>query len=510
MRVNRSLWLIIVVVASGGCMVGPDYQRPAVDVQESWLAEEDERLRAVPPDYSQWWETFNDPALTALIEEASSSSLTLRVAGLRVYEARALLGRVRGNLFPQIQNLSGGYSRIELSENTELIEILPDPVGELTDNSYDNYFLGINAGWELDFWGRFRRGIEAADANLEGSLANYGDALITLRGEVAATYVLLRTLQELLDIAEQNVAVQARSLEIAQVRFRNGLTTELDPQQARALLRDTESLIPELSTAIRQAKNALSLLLGRAPSELDDLLGADATAIPAAPDMLDIGVPSELLRRRPDVQRAEMLAVSQSALIGAQKADLYPAFRLAGSVGYAADSTGDLFESDSVMGIGTFGFMWNFLNYGRIQNKIRAQDARFQQAIAGYQLTVINAAREVEDSLAFYIGAQEEEALRQDSVAAAERAVELALVQYRDGVTSYTTVLDTQRFQLLAQSLHVRTRGDVARSVIAAYKALGGGWDPAYSGDFVPDSVLEEMDERTNWGDLLTPVSAER
>jgi outer membrane protein TolC len=201
-----------------------------------------------------------------------------------------------------------------------------------------------------------------------------------------------------------------------------------------------------------------------------------------------------------------MLAASQSALIGVAKADLYPAFRLAGSVGYAADSTGDLFESDSFTGIGTFGFMWKFLDYGRTKNRIRAQDARFQQAIAGYQLAVINAAREVEDAIVGYTGAQDEAELRADAVSAAQRAVELAMVQYRDGVTNYTTVLDTQRFQLLAQSRYTQTRGDVAAAVVATYKALGGGWDPAFNGNYVPDDVLEEMTTRTNWGDLLTPA----
>jgi NodT family efflux transporter outer membrane factor (OMF) lipoprotein len=489
-----------------GCMIGQDFSRPDADVPENWLTKSDDALRTTAPKYSQWWESFNDPSLSALIDAAGSDSLSLRIAGLRVYESRALLGRIRGSLYPQIQTLNGGYSRVDLSKNSELIQILPEPIGDLTDSTYDNYGIGATAAWEMDFWGRFRRGIEAADANLERNLANFGDALVTLQGEVASTYILLRTLQEQLAIAQTNVDIQTRSLEIAGVRLRNGLTTELDTQQARALLRDTQSLIPELHTGIRQTKNALSLLVGRSPSDLNDLLVGDQNRLPVVPDVLSVGVPSELLRRRPDVRRAEMLAASQSALIGVAKADLYPAFRLAGSVGYAADSTGDLFESDSFTGIGTFGFMWKFLDYGRTKNRIRAQDARFQQAIAGYQLAVINAAREVEDAIVGYTGAQDEAELRADAVSAAQRAVELAMVQYRDGVTNYTTVLDTQRFQLLAQSRYTQTRGDVAAAVVATYKALGGGWDPAFNGNYVPDDVLEEMTTRTNWGDLLTPA----
>jgi outer membrane protein TolC len=198
-----------------------------------------------------------------------------------------------------------------------------------------------------------------------------------------------------------------------------------------------------------------------------------------------------------------MLAASQSALIGATKADLYPAFRLAGSVGYAAESGGDLFESDSLASIGTFGFMWKFLNYGRLQNKVRAQDARFQQAVTGYQLTVLAAAREVEDALVGYLGAEEAVALKQDSVGAAVRAVEIALAQYRDGQTSYTTVIGTQRIQLLQQDALARTRGNVALNLVAAYKALGGGWTPGTAESYAPAQVIEEMGQRTGWGKLL-------
>ncbi len=230
---------------------------------------------------------------------------------------------------------------------------------------------------------------------------------------------------------------------------------------------------------------------------------AEEAAIPATPDSIAVGVPSDLLRRRPDVRRAEMLAASQSALIGAARADMYPAFRLAGSVGYAAESSGDLFESDSLAAVGTFGFMWKFLNYGRLQNKVRAQDARFQQAVTGYQLTVLAAAREVEDALAGYLGAQQAVGFKQDSVGAAERAVQIALAQYRDGETSYTTVLDTQRIQLLQQDALARARGRVAINLVAAYKALGGGWAPGSSREYVSPAIRAEMQERTGWGDLL-------
>jgi len=482
-------------------MVGPDFETPESSVEEDWSARDD-RLSSTSVDHDTWWTHFNDPQLTTLIEDARNHNLRLQLAGLRIYEARATLGRVVGNLYPQVQRSRAAATTIQLSENADPISTLPSVVGDATDNNFENYRFGIDAAWELDFWGRFRRGVAAADANLAGAVDDYEAVLVTLAGEVGAAYVLLRTLEERLTYAERNVAIQQRSLEIAQVRFDNGLTTELDVQQARVLLRNTESRIPVLRAGISQVRHSLSVLLGRPPTELADLLGERGT-IPKGPDTLDVGVPADLLRRRPDVRRAEHIAASQSELIGVARADMYPAFRLLGSVGYVADSTSDLFDSDSVTGIGGFGFMWKFLNYGRLRNNVRIQDARFQQLVTAYQLTVLGAAREVEDALAGYLGAQEEVRLKSDGVAAAERAVDLALTQYRDGVTSYTTVLDTQRVQLLVQDTLVRARGKVALNLIAAYKALGGGWGLRAQGELIPRDVRLEMEKRTNWGELL-------
>ena len=398
--------------------------------------------------------------------------------------------------------MHGRATHVELSENAEPISYLPDPVVDAADLSFKNYGVGIDALWEVDVWGRFRRGIEAADANLAGSIANYDDMLVTLTGEVAATYVLLRTLEERLAIALENVEVQQRGLDIANVRYRNGLTTELDVQQARALLYNTESLIPMLETGIVKAKHALCLLLGQTPGQLNNILG-ESRSIPAAPESIAVAVPGELLRRRPDVRRAEMMAAAQSAVIGVTKADLYPAFQLVGSVGYVADSTGDIFDNDSVAGVGGFGVMWKFLNYGRLKNAVRVQDARFQQLVVSYQLTVLAAAREVDDALVSFVGAQEEARLKANSAVAAERAVELALILYRDGVTDYTTVLDTQRIQLLQQDALVAAKGKVGMDLIAAYKALGGGWQIRGDDDFIPAATKEEMQQRTDWGKLL-------
>jgi len=326
--------------------------------------------------------------------------------------------------------------------------------------------------------------------------------LVTLTGEVASTYVLLRTLEERLAIAEKNVGVQQRGLDIADVRFRNGITTELDVQQAKALLYNTESLIPLLNTGIEKAKHALSLLLGQTPGQLSEILSL-SNGIPAGPTSIAAGVPGELLRRRPDVRRAEMLAATQSAAIGVAKADLYPAFRLVGSVGYVADSVGDIFKGDSFSGVGGFGFMWKILNYGRLKNNVRIPDARFQQLVAAYQLTVLAAAREVDDALVAFLNTQKEVQLKDASAIAAVRSVDLAMTLYRDGVTNYTTVLDTQRIQLLQQDALVAAKSKEGLQLIAAYKALGGGWQISEDSDYIPVKTKNEMLDRTDWGDLL-------
>ncbi len=491
-----------VALTSGCATVGPDFATPEADTAESWVDEADPRVKAEATEQREWWKTFNDPTLDTLIQRAYEQNLPLKIAGLRVHEARAILGVAVGNLYPQSQSASGSYTAVELSDNAEPVANLPGAVADTIDTSFQTYRLGFDAAWELDFWGRFRRSVESADATLASTIASYDDLLVTLTGEVAAAYLLLRTLDERLTFARKNVAIQERSLEITQVRFRNGLTTELDVQLARALLRDTQASVPLLESGVRRSRYALSLLLGLPPSDLQDILG-ESGVIPMTPTEVAVGIPADLLRRRPDIRRAELRAAAQSARIGVAKADLYPAFRLIGSVGYAADSTGDLFNSDSFAGIGAFGLVWKFLNYGRLRNAVRVEDARFQQLVVEYQNTVLTAAREVEDGLTRFLTAQERVGFLTDGVAASERAVELSLVQYRDGVADYTRVLDSQQFLVLQQDRLTETRGQVAQNLVAVYKALGGGWQLREGNDFIPDEMKDTMRERSNWGDLL-------
>ena len=502
---RRPVILALCALMASGCFtVGPDFQKPDSPLAESWIDVEDERVKPDPADTVYWWKRFHDPVLESLIQQAHDRNPTLQIAGLRVLEARTTLGVAVGAFFPQVQQARVSAGVVDLSKNAEPVSNLPSPVRQGVDTTFANYRLGFDVAWELDFWGKFRRSIESADAHLAATIATYDDVMVTLTAEVALAYVLLRTLEERLAVAETNVRLQQRSLEISEVRNRNGLTTDLDPALSRALLRGTESVIPTLEAGVRRAKNAISVLLGQPPGSLDAELST-GSGIPAGESAIAVGIPADLLRRRPDIRRAELQAAAQSARIGVALSELFPALTLVGSIGAGADGLGDLFDAASRFGFGLVGLRWNILNYGRIRNLTRGEDVRFQQLIVHYQNTVLKAASEVEDATASFTAAQEEVAVLEDGVDASERAVEIAMTQYRDGVADYTRVLDSQRFLVLQQDRVAQARGKIAASLVAVYKALGGGWQQRDLDALVSPDIRESMSERTNWGSLLEP-----
>ncbi len=500
--------LACALLLSGCISVGPDFETPKADITEQWLGAEDDRVKSDPANTLEWWKQFNDPVLESLIQQAHEQNPTLQIAGLRIYEARTGLGFAVGTVFPQSQSVGASAGGVQLSRKANPISNLPGDVASRVDRDFGNFRVGFDMAWELDFWGKFRRGIESADAHLAATIATYDDVLVTLTGEVAIAYVLLRTLEERLDVAESNVALQQRSLEISEARNRNQLTTELDPALARALLRDTQAAVPRLTAGIRKVKNSLSVLLGKPPGAVDTELAA-SRGIPVSQTDLAVGIPAELLKRRPDIRRAKLNAAAQSARIGMKKADLFPALVLLGSIGTAAGKGPDLFSAASNFGAGLVGFHWNILNYGRLKSLVRGEDARFQQTILHYQNTVLRAAREVEDATISFVAAQDEVGFLADGVIASQRAVELSTVQYRDGIADYTRVLDSQRFLLLQQDLEVVARGKVAASWVAVYKALGGGWEQRDLDNLLSSETRETMSERTNWGKLLEPGAVE-
>ena len=512
---RRSVYsLIAAIFLTTGCtMVGPDFVKPEAPVGKEWLEARDPEIKTEASDYKNWWAVFNDPVLNNLVETAYQQNLPLQISGLRILQARAQLGVVVGNLYPQLQQGRGGADYSSISENA--------PNSLNSDDSFWQYNAGFDAAWELDIWGKFRRAVESGVANLETSIANYDDVLVSLTAEVARAYVLFRTFEERLEIARQNVTIQERSLQIAEIRFKAGAVTELDVVQAKSLLRNTEASIPRFDAAIRQTKNALAILMGKLPGEIDGMISGNKL-IPKAPPEVVVDIPAELMRRRPDIQLAEYQIATQTPLIGVSRAELFPAFQLFGSIGLASSNSkntiaggrngssfSDLFDSDSLEFFGGPSFTWNLFNYGRIKNRVRTEDALLQQLIVNYEDTVLRAHQEVEDSLVGFLRKQEEAGFLHDSVKASQRSVDLSMLQYKEGLVDYQRVLDTQRFLTDQQDAWTATRGDVILNLVSMYKALGGGWQIREGKKFVSKDNIEEMEKRTDWGDLIEPKEVE-
>jgi NodT family efflux transporter outer membrane factor (OMF) lipoprotein len=501
---------IIALAIFGGCtMVGPDYMKPTAQEPKEWLQKEDPKIKTEDIDYSKWWTVFNDPVLNTLMEAAYNQNLNLQIAGLRVLQARAQLAIAIGDQYPQQQYGKFDYSYTAASENSA--------GSAFADLNYNSLDIAFDAAWELDIWGKFRRNVQSSVGNLEASVAGYDDFLVTLTAEVARIYVLIRTNEERLAIARENEKIQKRSLEIADARFKGGAVTELDVTQARSLLTNTQSTNPQFKQAIRQLKNALATLLGKLPGEIDAMLEGPGV-IPKVPEGVAVGIPAELLRRRPDVRLAERELAAQSAKIGVAKADLYPHLQLFGSLGFfttdadstkAGDGIGGLFNGNSFSFLGGTGVRWDVLNYGRIKNRVRVQDAQFEGLLVNYENTVLEAAREAEDGIVSLLRTQEQEKFLVESVVASKRSVDLSLIQYREGFTDYQRVLDTQRFLTNQQDIQTAVSGNVSLSLVSIYKALGGGWQYRIGKDFVAEKYKEQMRQRTNWGKLLEPAKLE-
>jgi len=480
MHITIRHWLLITICLLSACgctslrqwrcnggKVGPEYCRPKSAIATHWIDENDQRVHTDSADDGTWWDVFNDPRLKKLISEAYGQNLTLGAAGCRVLEARAQMAIARGNLFPQSQSVFADYSRNHLSTTIANQDSTTQP-------SFDLWDSGFNLAWEIDFWGRFRRAAEAADAELDASVENYDAVLVTLVADVASTYVEVRTLQERIDVLKANINMQQEALRIAKVRFKEGKTTELDPQQARIDLGKTKSQLPSLEIALRRANNRLCVLRGMPPQDLGEELGMGE--IPQAPTDVVVGIPASLLERRPDVRRAERELAAQSAKIGVAESELYPRISLNGVIGIAAKDCSGLFQSDSMIGSIGPSLRWDILNYGRLLSKVRVQDARCRQLALEYQQKVLQANLEVEDALVAYLRTQERVATLSATVEAAQQAVKISMVQYQEKRAIFTSVSNVQDALAQQQDLLAQAKGDVSRSLIAVYRALGGGW----------------------------------
>jgi NodT family efflux transporter outer membrane factor (OMF) lipoprotein len=467
---------LVGIVSAGGCRtslpqwwrngfkVGPNYSVPEAPVAAQWIDVAEGKVPCEPAGDGAWWTVFHDPALDVLIETAQRQNLDLRSAGTRILEARAQRGIAVANLLPQRQSALGALAQGQLSKNIALP--LPTTVSI--------WASGFNASWEADFWGRYRRAIESADADVGAAVEGYRDALVMLLSEVATSYVQMRTFEERLNYARRNVEVQTGSLGLAEQRFNNGVANELDVRQASSNLAQTQALIPPLEAGRRQAANRLAILLGVPVYDLAKQF--TPTGIPHPPLTVATGIPADLIRRRPDIRQAERQVASQSAQIGIAESDWYPRLSLNGFVGYASNDLKDLFSSKSFTGFIIPNFQWNVLNYGRIANNVRVEDAQFQRAVLQYQQTVLVAGREVEDALIGYLTSQQQAASLAISVREAERSVELVILQYKGGIVDFNRVFTVQQQLVVQQDQLAAARGSVSQNLVEVYRALGGGW----------------------------------
>lgn len=494
------IWAGLVLGLLTGCSlkIGPDFAEPEIPTSSDWLNAGKTEMKKGP--VRNWWTLFDDPILNRLIDRAYKNNLGVQAAALRIMEARAKLGIARSFLFPQFGELraDGLYER--LSEQSPYEQ-------DLKDYSFPYYQTGFDTAWEIDLWGKFRRGIEASAAKLATETLEYDDVLVSLTAEVASAYIQIRTFEERLKIAWENADLQKRTFLITESQFRNGINTELDMQQANALQQKTLAEITHIETGLRQSRNALCQLLGLPPTNLERELSGP-NGIPEVHGSNDFGIPADVLRRRPDVRKAAFEAAAQSAHIGIAKSELLPSLTLVGSVGFASGQIDAVDALNAISPSGLAGkigptIRWPILQFGRLKNNVRAQDAKFQSTLTQYRNTVLHALREVEDGLIDYRQSLHRVTRLKEGVASSRRAADLAILQYQNGLEDYTRVLNSELFLVEQQDRLIASQGDIAKSLILVYKALGGGWEIRGDHPLVPADTVKLMKERTDWGDLL-------
>jgi NodT family efflux transporter outer membrane factor (OMF) lipoprotein len=499
-RAVRRFAPLLLAALLAGCMIGPDYKAPPTQIAERWKETGSAVLDTAPQDSRQWWQLFNDPVLNDLIALAYRENLDLRMAGLRVIQSRAQLGIAIGEFYPQQQGVNGEvtYNRIPGSIPYNVIK-----------NTYWQSLLGAQAGWEIDLWGKIRRAILGADSAYLASVASYDDVLVTLTADVASTYVQIRTLEKRLAIALANIDRQREALRIANARYHGGVVTKRDVYQAENVLGATQASIPELTIELQKSRDALSVLVGMPPGGIDDLIG-NSPEIPVAPPQVAVGIPADLMRRRPDLRQAELEAAAQCAEIGVAKADLLPSLMLVGTVGTVSSNIGrnslsDLFTGKSLTYQVGPTVQWNLLNYGQITNNVRVQDARFQELLVGYQNAVLQAQQDMQNALTVYVQSQQQVSFLEQSTEAARGALRIGMNEYKEGTADFTVVLTAEQNLFQAQDNLAVAQSNVPLGLIAAYRAMGGGWEIREGHDFIPAATRDEMAGRTDWGTVLTP-----
>jgi len=462
-----------------GLRVGPEYRRPAAAVADDWIDAADARLTSEPAECRRWWAVFGDDTLDQLVDLAYRQNVSLREAGFRILEAREQRAVVAGRLFPQTQALLGDFTQTQRSARTATFRRSSSAIesGNVGLRNLSSWRLGTTLAWELDFWGGFRRAIEAADARLDASIEGYDHVLVLLIAEVATAYVDYRTVDQRLAFARGNAEEQEESARIAAARLKvKAIDSEIDAPQAKSNLARTRAAIEALETARRQHTNRLCVLLGMPPQDLESLLQG-TKPVPVAPESVAIGVPAELLRRRPDVRRAERLVAALCAEIGVAQSNLYPRFALNGSMALEAAQFSNLFSADAWGGEVGPSFRWNVLNHGRLVHAVRVQDARFQQQVAAYQQTVLLANEEAENAIVAFLNFHDQLKLLDEGVQEAQEAVRVAQAKYRAGDIDFNRVFTVEQLLISQQDQLASAQGDLADSLIQLYRSLGGGWE---------------------------------
>jgi multidrug efflux system outer membrane protein len=455
------LAVVVGMVITGCAAVGPNYVPPETKVSTSWNTELEGGLSTVemdPNTLAMWWTTINDPELTDLIERAKANNLDIKSALARVRESRARHGIAAASLYPNL-NVSGSATRSRTKD---------------VDTTSSLYSANFDAGWEMDIFGGVRRSVEAADADLQTARENLRDVLVSLLAEVAVNYIDVRTYQARLDTVQASIEAQTETYQLTLWRYQAGLNDELAVQQARYNLESSRSQIPVLRTGLEESMNSLAVLLGEEPGKLKKEM-EKPEPIPVAPVNVAVGVPADIIRRRPDIRSAERALAAQTARIGVAEASLYPSFTLNGSIGLDALSMSDIPSATWTLSGGP-RFSWPIFDAGAIRQNIKVQSALAEQSLIQYKSVVLAALQEVENALVSYAQEQQRRENLRQAAQAARTAAELARQKFEVGLTDFTDVLDTQRSLLSFQDQLAQSDGAVTSNLIRLYKALGGGW----------------------------------
>ena len=473
---KRILCGVILALLTGCMTVGPDYKRPVIDAPAAWRFEEKE-VRDLAN--TAWWQQFNDPVLNGLVGTALEQNKDLLIATARIEEFFGRYFSTRGDQFPSAGGNADAF-RQRLSEKSF-------SRFDGKDNPYNQYEAYLNAGWEIDFWGKFRRATEATRAELLGTEEGRRTVVLTLVGAVSAAYVDIRALDKQLEITQRTADSRKGTLELFQLRFQNGIISEVDLSQAESEYEDALARIPDFERAIGQTENALSVLLGRNPGPIARGLTLDELILPVVP----AGVPSELLERRPDIRSAEQALIAANARIGVAKSLYFPTISLTGAFGTVSTDLSNLFTASSRA--------WNYgvpvsvplFTAGRIGGEVKAAEATEKQAVLSYQQAIQNAFREVDDALLDRSKSGQRLDALSRQLKALNNYARLARMRYDEGYTSFLEVLDAERSLFNVELAHTTGQNALFRSLINIYKSMGGGWVTAAENGMPAQPVME-------------------